>query len=85
MAMKCRTQQASGAARANRIAGTAQHAAEDQREQETRVARRRGFQARTSAMAHCTANRTRKVRCVPNGELRHDFVTHFTGTSLALR
>ena len=43
------------------------------------------FQASATAMAHCAAKTPRNVRCVPCGERRHDFVTHFTGTSLALR
>ena len=30
-------------------------------------------------------DRIRNVRCVADRELRHDFVTHFTGTGLALR
>ncbi len=60
-----------------------QHAAEDESEKETRVARvLPGQDQREAPLRHeKDAENAIRAQC----EMRHDFVTHFTGASLALR
>ena len=84
-AMKCRTHQASGAARANNSAGTQSMLPSTRTNRTSRLPGERGLPREQQRDRPLHREQDAESAMRAHGELRHDFVTQFTGTSLALR
>jgi len=63
----------------------AQHATQDERDREARLARGGVFPGKQQRRRPLDREQDPECAMRAHGELRHDFVTHVTGTSLAQR